>query len=504
MVQQAISTEEIKPITKKYHIALHPEKFPTKDSFNLGFITSWFKKKGRSNLYTLQEIFELCSEGSCIIPSHIEPNDEGTNYRFISSKLMFMDVDDDDMQTDPEQVLNQLSEVCAGLFFTSSHGIKGNRYRLVFVLDDYVREESIYKAIFSVLADELEAIGVKVDRQVNSPLQRMRTSTKGYIISNLNATYSVSRATELIERKSKEQMKDRAKKFERIIDNEYKIYSFEELKIRAEKIGYVEDINEWLKLGYSLKSYIQEGYIDDIEGFEIFTILCGGNDESVFWNNLKANNITIGSFIKASNDAGFLADYKYYHAIGDTVNKLDVKRVRFEKYIPSDYAKLLLMEEKNILVKSPTGSGKTHSFITAAKELAETLRKEERTHYFIFAVPTIAICDQVANDQNILSVRGETENTKSSLKTVLTEEDGKIFLRVDLSDTFNDSIYHKLSDYSYEGKRVVVCTYDMAEAVYSMLEKIQPFSSFSLIVDEYHQFTTAYGYRKKLLKVLVL
>jgi hypothetical protein len=30
----------------RYYITLHPDTFPTKESFNLAFITHWFKRKG--------------------------------------------------------------------------------------------------------------------------------------------------------------------------------------------------------------------------------------------------------------------------------------------------------------------------------------------------------------------------------------------------------------------------------------------------------------------------
>lgn len=497
--EQAEASKE----TKKYYITLHPGTFPTKESFELGKITNWFKRNGRSKQYTLTEIFEFCTQGKCFIPSHIELDEEGTNYRFISSKLMFIDVDDDDMQTDPQQVLNTLSEVCAGLFFTPSHGIKGNRYRLVFVLDDYIRTVYEYKAIFEVLAAQLEEIGLPVDKQASDALQRMRTGMTGHIISNIDAVYSTVKARAEIKRLAEERMKERAKKFEEKIERGYnRIYSFEELKARAEAVGYVEDIHTWHKLGHSIWSYIHEGFIDEIEGFEIFTILCGGNDESKTWKSLSnPQRITIGTFIDESNKAGFNDSYKYYHAIGNATSKLEVKRAKYDKHIPAEYSKSLLAEEKKILVKSPTGSGKTHSFITAAKELAEELLQQERTRFFIFAVPTIAICDQVAHDQDILAVRGDDKKSKKSSKTgIKTKENGSFIIQYD--DTFENSTYQKLVDYCGEGNRVIVCTYDMAEAVHAMLDKINPFASFGLIVDEYHQFTTAYGYRHKAIESL--
>lgn len=456
----------------QFYITLHPGYFPTKESFNLGVITNWFKRKGLSKRYTLEEIFKFSSEGRCFIPSHIET--DGENYSFVSSNLMFVDVDDDEQVTNPKDVLKELQGVCAGLFYTSSHSNTKNRYRLVFVLNEYIKDEHTYDYIFKSLVNKLHRLGIPADDTIRTPMQRIRTGTKGYIINNLDAVYSVKELREEAQRKREKELLERKQKLQAVSDRkDAYIYSVEELKDRANAIGYVESFDEWSKLGYSLKSYVNEGFIDDIEGYEIFSILCGGNDESQFWNSLKATRITIGTFIYFSNQAGYKRSYKYYHAISNVSNSKNIEKVKFDKYIPVEFSKELLKSEQNILVKSPTGSGKTYSFINAAKELAQELQSNGQNRFFILSVPTIAITDQVAHDNDVLAVRGETAN-----------------------------LYKRLKSYSDSDKRVLVCTYDMTYALIQLLSSIKPFASYAVIVDEVHQLVHNYDFRLRAIESL--
>ena len=457
-------------VTKVHYLALHPGTFTKKEDFQLGLVTNWFKKNGVSKPYRLQEIFELTAKGKVFIPSYIEC--DGNEYWFKSSTLMLLDVDDDEKVKDPEEVLKELKEVCAGLFFTSSHSPTKNRYRLVFVLDEIIRDENVYKSIFKQLAKKLKALNIPVDENANSPLQRVRTATNGYVISNPNATLPVK---EFIEEVEKERQKERQTKLKEKIDRVHDtVYSFEELKARAELLGMIEDYQLWQSLAYSLKSYVYEEHITDEEGYEVFSFLCKG-DQTKYWDSLKAaNRITIGTFIGLSNKKGFKKSSKFYHAFSNKKSPLPIENKKFKQYLEKDFSKELLKEDKKILVKAPTGSGKTSSFIRAAKELAKEYEEEGQTRFFIFSVPTIAITDQVASDHSILSVRGQTLN-----------------------------LFQRIKEYVNSGGRVITCTYDMALVLYDLLQKIKPFASYSLITDEVHELVHNYNFRSKAIDNIV-
>lgn len=459
-------TEEYRANTEHFYITLHPATFLTRESFNLARITKDFQLGiADSTRHSIEEILKLSSKGRCYIPSFIE-NDED-QYHFVSSQLMAIDVDDDEQVTDPQEVLNQLKDICAGLYFTGSHGIKGNRYRLLFVFDKAIRSQAQYKDIFNQLVRRLISIGIPADTNVQDGLQRIRTATNGYILGNPKARLEID---EYLLAAQEQREKEFEARRNNLIDfasrKKFRDYSVAELKDRAQAIGYVEEYTEWEALAYSLKSYAHEGKISDEEAYEVFEILCGGNSEINYWEKLKPNSTNIGKFINASKLAGYKSNFKYYHAVSN--NKFDVSPIshhNFDQYIPEDFAMECLEQEKNLLIKSDTGTGKTSAFINAAKALAET--KDKPSRYFIFAVPTRAIAMQTGNDKKVLWITGETKD-----------------------------IFKILKEYHEAGKRVIACTYDMAIRVQDLLKKINVFASFTLMVDEIHHFTYSYKYRR--------
>lgn len=449
---------------KKHYLAVHPGTFPTKESFKMGQITNWFKKKGLSTRYTALEILQMSAAAKCYVPAHIELMNE--TFTLISSSLIFVDVDDDEKITDPHKVLFQLKDICFGLFFTSSHDETKNRYRLAFALDKPVRDAKTYQYIFEAVSDVLKGFNIPVDSNAQSPLQRIRTANKGYIVGNLQATVKTEPFIEKMRKNKEEKAKQVAKRLQLFGERKERIYTCAELKARAEVIGYVHDYLEWQNLAYSLKSYVNEGHITDIEGYEVFSILCAGNDETVYWENLKPNRITVGTFIKASNDAGFKGG-KYYHAASVLQVSRNVENVSFKKYLPQSFARDLLTTEQRILVKSPTGSGKTYSFINASKELSQELAKENFNRFYLFTTPTITLTEQIAESYEVMAVKGQTKD-----------------------------LYNKVKRYIQSGNRVFSCTYDMALALSEIIESIQKHCTFAVIVDEVHHLTSDYGYRK--------
>lgn len=450
---------------KTHYLAVHSGTFPTKESFNMPVITNWFKRNGQSKRYSILEVLKMSAQAKCYIPSNIELDENG--YSFISSSLMLFDVDDDNCVTEPKEVLHKLNDICAGLFFTSSHGIKGNRYRLVFQLDAPVRNKEAYKYIFEVISDTLKSYGVPVDEQARDPLQRVRTANKGYIEGNLKAVIYTAPILERMIAETEERLKAKAKKMKAYGTREHKVLTVEQLKLMAEKIGYVSDIPQWHRLGYSIWSYVKEGHIDEVEGFEIFTILCGGNDESERWQRLsKPNEMTIGTFIDYAKECGFKGG-KYAHAYSKVELGHKVEHAKFDKYIKKSFARDLLEAEQRILVKSPTGSGKTHSFITASKELAAELAEENFNRFYLFTAPTIALAEQVAQDHDVMCVKGEVKD-----------------------------LYQKVKRYIKNGGRVFSVTYDLALSLSDMIESIQKHCTFAVMVDEVHRLTVDYSYRK--------
>ena len=111
------------------------------------------------------------------------------------------------------------------------------------------------------------------------------------------------------------------------------------------------------------------------------------------------------------------------------------------------------VQSRMILVQSPTGTGKTYSFVMGDFD-------------GILAVPTIAIAQQVSEDHNVDCVHGESDLSQLSL-----EKNG--FVKA-------------------------VCVYDSLPRLRKELEQRNiHILNLTLGIDEIHQFPSAYGYRRR-------
>lgn len=451
---------------KTHYLAVHSGTFPTKESFNMPVITNWFKRNGQSKRYSILDVLKMSAQAKCYIPSFIELDENG--YNFISSSLMLFDIDDDDCVTNPQEVLGQLNDICAGLFFTSSHGIKGNRYRLVFQLDKPVRNKEAYKYIFNVVSDTLKSHGLPVDEQARDPLQRVRTANKGYLVGNLQAVINTAPILEQMVIEAEERLKAKAETMKSFGNREYQILTVDQLKEMAEAIGYVPDYSDWETLCYSLWSYVREGHITETEAFDVFQIISEPDGYDKWHKYSNPTRTSIGKFINYAKDHGYKFNkYSYAKSNMEIVNKSE--KVKFKgEHIETSFALELLDAEQRILVKAPTGSGKTFSFVNASKELAAELAEENFNRFYLFTAPTIALTEQVAEENDILCVKGQVKD-----------------------------LFQKVERYIKKGGRVFSVVYDLALSLSDMIESIQKHCTFAVMVDEVHRLTVDYNFRRE-------
>src|SRR5699024_169958 len=116
-----------------------------------------------------------------------------------------------DMTTDPMKVLHDLQDTCTGLFYTHSHGIKGNRYRLIFVLDEAVTNEQDYRLLVDYVLHQLDKKGLPVDKRADNPTQIVRGGRSGYVMNDKDVVLIVN---ELLPQ-AKEFYKDKLKAMEK-------------------------------------------------------------------------------------------------------------------------------------------------------------------------------------------------------------------------------------------------------------------------------------------------
>lgn len=438
---------------------VHPTPFKEQPKhWQMGMITNDLKHSYGEPL-PVTKILDYFANGHSIMLCDVE-TDQNNSFRFISSSLFAIDIDDDNYITDPEEITEKLKNEITGLFYTFSHGIKGNRYRLFYQLDRRVTDEREISGIIELVAMDLKKMGLPVDTQAKNPLQIVRGGKKSVLI-NAENKLNTDALLERVKAVSLKKQKELYNEFEK----ELRPVPFNSLKDMAEHIGHIPTGSGqgelWKRLVVGIKHYANAGYITSDQGFELFDIISGGEQPPKAWDKLKASGrATIKSFIYEALERGYKGKYAYYSNDDETVQDYNYEKIKVNKYIPIEVAKALIQSNQRILIDSPTGSGKTTQFVTAFKELAT-----EKKHFYIFAAPTIALTDQIANNHKVRAIKGKTENL---FKLVAQDVKNK--------------------------QRVFISTYDMVPILVDFLETIDHKTKFTLIVDELHKFVTDYEF----------
>jgi DEAD/DEAH box helicase len=441
----------------KHQVLIHSTPYKIQPTGKeMGKITNDLKRS-YSDLLSINQILSYFSNGHSIMLSNAEV-DNDNRFRFISSSVFAIDIDDDEKITDPTEVIFSLKEQIAGIFYTFSHRKKGNRYRLVFQLDQTINDELKMRGIIDLITKDLIALGLPVDTQAKNPLQIVRGGTSHVMVNENN----ILNTSLLLERLKKEETKRQQELYDGF-KKELRPIHFDILKDMAQQIGHIPSGSgqgeTWKRLVVAIKHYTNAGFINDEEGFEIFDIISGGEQSERSWKTLRANGqATIASFVHEAKKCGYKGKYIHY------TNELTVKptyiseTIQVKDYIPVDVAKDLIQRKQKILVDSPTGSGKTTSFLNAFKELAT-----DKKHFYIFAAPTIALTEQNATAHNLRAIKGKTSNL---FKTI--HKDVK------------------------NGQRIFISTYDMTPVLVEFLKMTEQNIQFTLVVDELHKFVTDY------------
>ncbi|PHE95357.1 hypothetical protein COF81_14670 [Bacillus pseudomycoides] len=445
----------------KHQVIVHPKSFANQpQGYEMGKITNYIKRM-YSEYVPVTKILEYFAKGHCIMLSDMQIDFEN-RFSFISSSIFAIDIDDVEKKTNPKEVIMMLKDKLVGLFYTFSHNKegKGNRYRLLFQLDRVITDEKKLRSIISLVANDLKNQGLPVDTQAKNPLQIVRGGNKGYELVNANNKLN---ADDLLDRIKRDNYKKQQEQYSNFGKN-HRPVSFKALKEMAECIGYIPsgtgETELWNRLTVGLKHYANSGYITQDEGFELFDIISGGEQSQRQWETKKANGqATIGSFIREARKRGYKGKYTYLanEDIEETYNK---ETIKVNRYIPTDVAKDILASKERVLVDSPTGSGKTTSFINAFKELQDNSK-----HFYIFSVPTITLTQQCANNHNLIAIKGQTKDLFKTIHTYIKNQN-----------------------------RVFVSTYDMVPVLIEMLQIMnEPLKiSYTLVVDEMHKFVTDY------------
>lgn len=461
------------PIPLRHYVALDNRKYKKQSDIHMGKVTNDFKRIGCARLHSITDIVEKLASGHCGILANYEI-DSDNNFRFVSSSLIALDVDDDDAVTNPIQVLEQLKGICVGLFYTFSHGIKGNRYRLLIALDQSITDADEYRMLVNYLSDYLKDLGLPVDGHtgIRNPTSVIRPGNNGYELNDLSTTLNVAEWLPKAKEKHKEhlkQLEEKRKSHEKQLNYDLlNPVTYDELKQMCEAIGYIpsghgdDETNKWLQIVYAIKNEVYNGEIDEFQGFELYSIVSGPETNQRYWDSVKPyGHVTVGTIIHHATNAGYRRKHKYGYALQETTENIKVERMKVKDYLTPDIAKQLIERKQKIIVDSPTGSRKTSSFMQAFKELAS-----HENHYFIFSAPTIPLTEQVAESYGGFCVKGDVKNlVREAVKKAAS------------------------------GERIFVATYDKTAELMQCLQRQDRQSKFTVVVDEVHKFTEAYNYR---------
>lgn len=438
----------------------------------MGVITNEIKRQAHARLHTTKELIKAFSSGQNILLSNFEV-DPQNNIRFVSASAFAVDVDDTLSVTEPMEILESLKKYCIGLFYTFSHKKKGNRYRLLFQLDRSITSMEDMTDLIEYMIHYLKGEGLPVDGQAKSPLQIIRGGIAGYEFNNYPAALNTNEWLKVARKHGANKRRileaRQAESAKKLKENLQNPVTYEELREMCEVIGHIpsgagDDVTaKWLQIVYALKHYVQSGFINDVQGYELFHIVSGGESNERYWNSIKPSGfVTIGTVIHHASDAGYKRKHHYDYTLQETTEPIELERLKVKKHIPMDVAKELLNRRQRLLVDSPTGSGKTTSFMNVFKALSS-----DKAHFYIFTAPTIPLTEQIAEKHEVPCITGGTPEKK---KEITKSVKG--------------------------GNRIFVTTYDKAAELISHIEgSTSSEIEFSIVIDEFHEFTNAYNYR---------
>lgn len=463
------SGDVINGININHYAAIHSKKYIKQpQNEEMGRLTNDLKRRGVTKRHSLIELLEALSSGQNAIISNVEiedaPGQPLGQFRFVSSSVIMIDVDDDNRVTDPTTVLHQLPEAAA-LFYTFSHGTKGNRYRVVYQLDRPIHDVDLYKLVVESLLNELAAMGIPVDSNAKSPTAIVRGGNSGYLLNGLDAKLDATERIALARQEHERRAALRKESYAHAIERKF---TFPELLDMANTVGYIPsgsgDMEKWSRIVYGIKNYVDIGAITETEGFELFSIVSGNEKEEKTFQRMTSTHATIGSLVYYAEQSGYKrkpGSRYLYSMTTKSASRIptETHRIKAGEYVPESLAIDLLERKQRILFESPTGSGKTTQIIAAFKALASV-----KKHFFVMSVPTIALADQVGRTHGLLVVKGQEKD---------------LFARI-----------HKGI---HSGNRIFVATYDMTAILTDLLLDSDRMARLTLVADEWHRVVTDYS-----------
>lgn len=434
------------------------------------FIEKWKQEQGATNEEVQTRIKHY----------HISKEHKRNDLKYTT--LAVLDVDDVLGKSEPLEVMEETGAIA--LYYTFSHqrmskiNTNENRYRLLYDLSEPVTNKGqlqhIQNDIRSTILQKYpylneQNIGGK-SHGIENLTTQFHGTNKGY---KINKNYITVDVAELIEEHEKEQNFIRSMiQLEQMTNSNKKMTSADEILDIAQFLGDLNDIlafDEWATLAIGLWNTAQLQGIDDKPIIEALKILDGNRNNERYYLDYKkplidtTSRATIKTLYKVASDNGYKFKKQEQPPLQDVTELDHVKPpIKINQYIEKEqYLKLLLNDDKRILINAETGTGKTRSAVEASREML----KQDKKSFVYIALPVIALSEQTERlyGTNTAIIGTNKVNTYKEVKKAISN-----------------------------GTRLLVGTYDKAQEVYNHLNGY----NITIIADEAHKEVVDYDYRR--------
>lgn len=431
-----------------------------------------------------RDIRELQREDNSEAVAYIEAIKAKGNKR-ISTSLIVVDIDDDWSQYQPYEVIE--ASGASGAYFTFSHReiskyslIPQNAYRLIYKLSKPVNN-SLAEFIETRIIEQLKSEFPNISFFEGADIEATLSNQFIFGSRNKDIYYHPMNVIDVEPYKDEFKAFEDLRVFEQMLTNQSRyqqapITSLEYIAM-AEfygRNGSQLDYGQWISTTLGIAHSSKMGLIDEISAVRAMQAFDADNHELEYYQKIydkadetKTNASTIASLVYHAKNAGYKSskEFKYNNPpVDENELKTALKDIHVDRQLKQEQLMDIIQDgHKNVLLNSPTGSGKTTATVNALKRYLDT--HESAVGYI--AMPSKVLAEQTASTHNLGRAFVGRLNIQNVIQQNLAKTKVKLF--VGSYDKTNKVIRHLHA----KGKEVI------------------------LVVDEIHKFVSDYSYRSK-------
>lgn len=431
-----------------------------------------------------RDIRELQRESNSEALAYIESIKAKGNKR-VSTSLIVIDVDDDGGLENPHEVFENSN--ASGGYFTFSHRTISehslrpqNAYRLIFELSKPVKN-SLAEYIETRLIEELKSKFPRIALVDGADIEP--TLSKQFIFGSRNKDiyYNPMNVIDVEPYKDEFKSFEDLRVFEKMLANQSRyqqapITSLEYIAM-AEfygRNGSQLDYGQWISTTLGIAHSSKMGLIDEVSAVRAMQAFDADNHELEYYQKIydkadetKPNASTIASLVYHAKKAGYKSskEFKYNNPpVDENELKTDLKDIHVDRQLQQEQLMDIIQDgHKNVLLNSPTGSGKTTATVNALKRYLDT--HDNAVAYL--SMPSKVLAEQTASNHNLGKAFIGRMNIQNVIHQNLAETKMKLFV-----GTYNKT-KQVVQNLHADGKEVI------------------------LVVDEIHKIVSDYGYRSE-------